>query len=210
MEILIIRHGQAVDDAPGVGDSGRWLTARGRKATRRVARWLVKRKDRRPAAIWTSPLVRAVQTAEILADAAGLDADVSVAPELSPGRDPADLMRALSQHRGAEPLVLVGHEPQLSALVTSLLGDATWLGATGADAEPRSKLWKSGVVALSWDGRGAAKLRFVFDPKEMSVVSRAGEKGAKATRAPKQKDVEAKAQAEPGAAERDREPAEQD
>lgn len=209
MEILIIRHGQAVDDAPGLGDSGRWLTARGRKATRRVARWLFKRKDRRPAAIWTSPLVRAVQTAEIIADA-GLNADVSVAPELSPGRDPAELMRALSQHRGAEPLALVGHEPQLSALVTSLLGDATWLAATGTEAEPRSKLRKSGVVALSWDGRGAAKLRFVFDPKEMSVVRRAGAKGTKAPRAPKQKDGEAKSQAEPGAAEREREAAEQD
>ncbi|HSN97514.1 MAG TPA: phosphohistidine phosphatase SixA [Candidatus Nanopelagicales bacterium] len=175
MEILIVRHGQAVDDAPGLGDSGRWLTARGREVSRRVARWLAKRKDRRPAAIWTSPLVRAVQTAEILAEAAGLSADVSVAPELSPGRDPVELMRLLSHHRGPEPLALVGHEPLLSSLVSSLLGDAVWSGVMLAEGgEPRPKLRKSGVAALCWDRRGAAELRFVLDPKEMTVVGRAG------------------------------------
>jgi phosphohistidine phosphatase len=160
MEILIIRHGHAVESAPGLGDSGRWLTGKGREVTRRVARWLVKSKDRRPAAIWTSPLVRAVQTAEIIAEIAALTDEVSVAAELSPGRAPADLLRLLSMHHGAAPLALVGHEPSLSQLARSLLGDA---------AEPL-RLKKAGVVAVSWDGRGPASLRFLLDPKEMSVT----------------------------------------
>jgi phosphohistidine phosphatase len=159
MEILIIRHGQAVDDAPGLGDSGRWLTGKGRKVTRRVARWLAKQKHRRPATIWTSPLVRSVQTAEIIAEAAGLTEGVSVVAELSPTRDTAELLRLLSLHQGGQPLALVGHEPSLSTLVTSLLGDVGWTG-----------LKKSGVVAVSWDGRGPGSLRFVLDLKAMKAA----------------------------------------
>lgn len=160
MEILVIRHGQAVDDAPGLGDAGRWLTGRGRKVTRRVARWLAKDKARRPAAIWTSPLVRSVQTAEIIAEAADLTDEVSVFAELSPSRDTAELLRLLSSHQGAQPLALVGHEPSLSTLVTSLLGDVGWTG-----------LRKSGVAAVSWDGRGPGGLRFILDPKAMKPVN---------------------------------------
>ncbi|WP_437619457.1 phosphohistidine phosphatase SixA [Sorangium sp. So ce1151] len=160
MEILIIRHGQAVDDAPDLGDAGRWLTGKGRKVTRRVAKWLAKQKDRCPAAIWTSPLVRSVQTAEIIAEAAELTDEVSVVAELSPSRDTAEILRLLAQHQGAQPLALVGHEPSLSTLVTSLLGDVGWTG-----------LKKSGVVAVSWDGRGPGVLRFALDLKSMKAVN---------------------------------------
>ncbi|MGK4002974.1 phosphohistidine phosphatase SixA [Sorangium sp. So ce1036] len=160
MEILIIRHGQAVDDAPDLGDAGRWLTGKGRKVTRRVARWLARREGRRPAAVWTSPLVRAVQTAEIIAEAAELTDEVSVVAALSPSRDTAEILRLLSQYQGAQPLALVGHEPSLSALLTALVGDVGWTG-----------LKKSGVVAVSWDGRGPGALRFVLDRKAMKAVS---------------------------------------
>src|SRR5437867_59338 len=114
MEILIIRHGEAVGEAPGLGDAGRFLTEKGRKVTRRVAQWLAKRSKRRPVAIWTSPLVRSVQTAEILAEVAGLDGEVVACAELSPGRDPGDLLNLLTTQNPKGPLALVGHEPSLS------------------------------------------------------------------------------------------------
>jgi len=113
----------------------------------------------------------------IVAGAAELTDQVTVVPELSPGRDPADLLRLLSSHRGPEPLALVGHEPQLSLLITSLIGEAAWAGLQGTDdAEARPKLKKSGVAAIRWDGRGSATLRFLLDPKEMSAVSGVGAK----------------------------------
>jgi phosphohistidine phosphatase len=164
MEILIIRHGQAVDDAPDLGDGGRWLTGKGRKVTRRVATWLAKRDERRPAALWTSPLVRAVQTAEIVAEAAGLTDEVAAVAELSPGHEPAEIIRRLSLYGGPGPLGLVGHEPLLSMVAASLLG------AGGADGEPSLHLKKSGVIGIVWDGRGRATLRFLLDPKEMRVA----------------------------------------
>jgi phosphohistidine phosphatase len=155
MEILLIRHGQAVDEAPGLGDAGRWLTAKGRKVTRKVARWLGENDRRRPAALWTSPLVRAVQTAEIVAAETRFKGELRACAQLSPGHDPGDLLKLLASETLEGPLALVGHEPSLSLIVTALLGD---IGFTGFK--------KSGVMGLSWtpSTMGAGKLRFVFDP----------------------------------------------
>ncbi len=157
MDILLIRHGQAVDEAPGLGDAGRWLTAKGRKVTRKVARWLAKSGKRRPAVIWTSPLVRAVQTAEIVAAKASYKGELRAISELTPGRDPGDLIRLLGESEAAGPLALVGHEPSLSLIAGALLGEASV-----------AALKKSGVMAISWsEGKGA--VRFVLDPAEMKA-----------------------------------------
>jgi phosphohistidine phosphatase len=170
MEMLLVRHGHAVDDAPGLGDAGRWLSARGRKVTRRVARWLAKSKKRRPVVIWTSPLVRAAQTAELLAAEAGYKGEVRALAELSPGRDPGDLIKLLTEERPEGPIAIVGHEPSLSMLAAALVGD---LGFGG--------FRKSGVLALTWEGGSGAggseagekgKARFLLDPAGMKVQKR--------------------------------------
>ncbi|HEY4116946.1 MAG TPA: phosphohistidine phosphatase SixA [Byssovorax sp.] len=155
MELFIVRHGEAVGEAPGLGDEGRFLTEKGRRVTRRVARFLAKKPGRRPAEIWTSPLVRAVQTAEILAEVSGVRAGVVAKAELAPGRDPGDLLALLAAHAPSGPIALVGHEPSLSVLASSLLGK----GFAG--------LRKSAVLALKWDGKEPAELRFLLDPKTL-------------------------------------------
>jgi phosphohistidine phosphatase len=156
MKILLVRHGQAVEEAPGLGDTGRWLTARGRKLTRKVARWLGKSGKRRPARIWTSPLVRAVETAEILAAEAGYRGEVEACGELAPGRDPGELIRRLAIASADGPLALVGHEPSLSLIASALLGVGV------------SSLKKSGVMGIDWD-EGSGKLWFVLDPAVMKA-----------------------------------------
>lgn len=159
MELLIVRHGDAVEDAPGLGDAGRWLTGKGRKVTRQVATWLSEVHARRPVEVWTSPLVRAVQTAEILAEAAELTDGVSVLAALSTNGDPRSVLRSVAQHHGHGPLALVGHEPSLSYLAVQLLGEVGWPGFK-----------KSGVLAVSWTGDGPAKFRFVLHPKDLRVI----------------------------------------
>src|SRR5262245_10247541 len=149
MEVLIIRHGDAVDSAPELGDGGRWLTGRGRKVTRQVADWLAERDEHRAVEIWPSPLVRAVQTAEIVASAARLTDEVAVVAALSTVGDPRAVRRALEHHKGHGPLARVGHEPSLSALARELLGEVGWPGFK-----------KSGVLAVSWKGHGHATFRF--------------------------------------------------
>lgn len=165
MELLLFRHGEAIESAPGLGDQGRWLTEKGRRTTRKVARFLDERASRRPATVWTSSLVRAVQTAEILAATIGVKGEVVVQPDLAPNGDPAELVRIVATFRGRGPLAIVGHEPSLSLIARHLLGDVPWPG-----------LKKSGVAAIglsaSQEDGGAleATFRWLLRPKGMEVV----------------------------------------
>jgi phosphohistidine phosphatase len=156
MIILLFRHGHAIDETPGLGDAGRALSGKGRKTTRKVARWLARRGKLRPTDIWTSPLVRAVQTAEIAAEALGLEDEVSVSADLSPGSSADDLMRKLAEHRGTGPLMLVGHEPDLSVVAALLLGERSYSG-----------LKKSGLLAIEWEGHGPGKIKLEKSPKDL-------------------------------------------
>jgi len=155
MILVLVRHAHAIEAVPGLADTDRWLSGKGRRAARKVGAWLAKPK-RRPIAIWTSPLVRAVQTAEILAGAFDLSESVSVCGELSPGRDPGDLLRVLAEHKQGSPLALVGHEPSLSLVATSLLSDPSWTGFR-----------KAGALAVEWSGSGKAERLYTVDPAEL-------------------------------------------
>lgn len=157
MLLLLIRHGHAVDDAPGLGDTGRWLTEKGRTTTHRVARRVRKLKKLRPATIWTSPLVRSVQTAEIFAAVIETEGEVRAVAELSPGRDPVDLITLLGVSPPPGPLALVGHEPSLSQILRVLVDE------TGIDG-----FKKSGVVAVEWEeGKGTVVL--ALNPSDKKV-----------------------------------------
>lgn len=158
MLVLLMRHGHAVDVAPGVGDAGRWLSKRGRKVTRKVARLLCDRRKRTPATIWTSPLVRAVQTAEIVAAEAGYKDEIRAVPELSLGRDPNDLVRIIADEMIEGPLLLVGHEPSLSLLASLLTNGAA----------PRH-LRKGEVLGLLFQRSSPCSLRFTIDPETLVI-----------------------------------------
>jgi phosphohistidine phosphatase len=157
MKILLMRHGEAVDQAAGMSDGDRWLTAKGRRVSREVAAEVVA--HTRPAAVWTSPLVRATQTAEILVHAAGLEGDVSVVREIATGEVDA-LVKRLREYEGEAPLALVGHEPTLSTLVMTLLGERRWNGFE-----------KSSVCALSLKrGETHARFEWMFLAKKLKLV----------------------------------------
>jgi phosphohistidine phosphatase len=74
-----------------------------------------------PSLILTSPLIRAVQTAEILADTLAFIGPLLVRNELRPGFDMEKLQDVLNEFQSADEVVFVGHEPDLSVLVTALL-----------------------------------------------------------------------------------------
>ena len=91
--------------------------------------------------IYTSPLVRAVQTAEILAGAIGLDEPVIVKPEIASPPTIRALVRMVEEVAGhVQGLAVVGHEPTLSAFARALLGG----GAAPAGMQ------KGAVLALSY------------------------------------------------------------
>ena len=118
IRLLVMRHGPAEPCGAG-GDAARRLSPDGRERTR-LATAALARILPVPGRIYTSPLPRARETAELLAAAFGTNAPV-VTPLLAPGFERARIANELAR-AGIEPLAIVGHEPDLSAFVGWLIG----------------------------------------------------------------------------------------
>jgi phosphohistidine phosphatase len=147
MRLYLVRHGIADERPPdgAGGDAKRPLSARGVARTRAAARGFAVccgPVDR----IVASPLVRAGQTARIMARTLRLRAGVETAAELLPEADPAATLAWLGTRR-EEALMLVGHMPHLEALAALLLA-----GRIGA----RLRFRKAGVCALETAAGAAA------------------------------------------------------
>lgn len=119
MELYFLRHGIAEDIAPDGGDGGRRLTEEGIAKMKAEARGLARLRLRLDVLL-SSPLVRARQTAEIVARA--LDLELQLAEALAPGCDATRLLELLAVHRGAQRVMVVGHEPDFSAMIGELTG----------------------------------------------------------------------------------------
>jgi len=118
MELYFFRHGEATPASVGGTDEARELTARGRQESRSMAEALL-RAGLRPEAIYTSPLVRARQTGEILGEVFGLPPQAD--ERLRCGAASGDV-QALAAERGLARIIFVGHEPDLSTIVRQLTG----------------------------------------------------------------------------------------
>lgn len=115
--VLLIRHAHADAEHPA-GDAARPLSQKGRRSFRRQAGKLAKRTSL--VGIMTSPFVRAVQTAEILADATGLTR-VEVDAELAATIATAEGLEAVARALGPG-WALVGHNPSLAECLRYMLG----------------------------------------------------------------------------------------
>lgn len=122
LKLYFLRHGQAGNRQDWQGDdSERPLTVEGKKRMQREA-----------AAIWrlelpldviiSSPLVRAAQTAEIVARARGSAARLVTDGRLAPGFGPKQLAAIVAEHRNVRGLMLVGHEPDFSETISQVTG----------------------------------------------------------------------------------------
>ena len=119
MRIYLVRHGDAIPEEEAGSDRDRWLSMRGREAARVLGR-LLREQGVTPDAIVTSPLPRAVQTAELVA--AGLDylGDIHSLRCLEPSGQPRVAAQAI--HAAGAAVVVVSHEPIISALGAFLVG----------------------------------------------------------------------------------------
>jgi phosphohistidine phosphatase SixA len=112
MRLFLVRHAEA---APGDPDELRPLTPAGRAVARDLGERLA---PEHPDAVVSSPLLRARETAEQIARAAGLTAEAD--DRLAPGATAEDLRAAVAE-RG-DTVVAVGHQPDCSAIVLTLTG----------------------------------------------------------------------------------------
>jgi phosphohistidine phosphatase len=161
LKLYLMRHGPAEEQADSGMDSDRALTASGRDRVRGVAKLLLAL-DEQPLQVMTSPLVRAVQTAEIVAVTTKLgdrEGNVQVRRELSPGGAGGKGLVASLASAGSKRVMLVGHEPDLSELVTALLPKGS----------PHA-FEKAMVVGFHvGPSGGQSRLRFVLDPRALKL-----------------------------------------
>lgn len=157
MQVFLIRHADAVDETLSLRDPMRHLTPRGRRQAIALGdrmRW----HDCVPTHIWTSPLVRAVQTAELVAAGLHADAPVEVEPSLAPDASAHDLVAALSALPDDAAVMLVGHEPSLSGIGALLTGDP--------DFESLGKAQAARIVD------GVARWRFAHDAEAPVAIGK--------------------------------------
>jgi phosphohistidine phosphatase len=152
MKLYLLRHGKA-GEAPR--DEDRELTSGGAKAIKKAAAFL-KDREAAPAAIWQSGLVRAEQSAKIVAKALGLKSRLSQHGGMAP-MDPVQAIRSqIEAFKG--DLMLVGHQPFLGSLVSLLV-----LGSVDREV---LDLRTSGVVCLETISKtgGFWKILWAWNP----------------------------------------------
>jgi phosphohistidine phosphatase len=153
--IILVRHAEAEDRALGKPDPERTLVDAGRNAARATGRALAALKVA-PQCVVTSPYPRAYETAEIIAHALRAPlADDSVLLGVEAGD-----LSALAERHG-DDLVLVGHEPDLSALIHAV---------TGA----RVSFPKAGAAALEPIAGQRAELRWFLRPRALALIAGSG------------------------------------
>jgi phosphohistidine phosphatase len=149
MQLYFLRHGEA--DWPGwtKPDDERPLTDFGKKEARQVARFLNRLKVK-PDLIVSSPLPRALQTAEAAAEQ--LKAKLRQDEALEPGFGISELSAVLKRHP-LKALMLVGHEPDFSSVISALTGGFI-------------KMSKAGVALIDIDlETEKGRLLWLFPPK---------------------------------------------
>ena len=167
MNLSFLRHGIAADaTAPGAaGDRERRLPDEGRKKTTRVAGGL-QRLGLAFDLILSSPLVRAKETAEIVATALGAKKSLKFSERLAPGGTLQGLVDELNRDHGrCEDVFLIGHEPDFSHHIAVLTTGRPTL---------QIEMKKAGLCRLQVDELRAgrcATLQWLVPPKLLARLS---------------------------------------
>jgi phosphohistidine phosphatase len=163
MRLLFVRHGIAEDrdaaESGGTPDEFRALTMEGRKRMKRIAAALHASVEDL-SLVATSPLLRAVQTAEILAREFG-GAPLVETQSLVPGAAPSTLLDWLREQGDGNAIALVGHEPDLGLWIS-------WACAGIRDSFVPLK--KGGACLIEFEEElqpGLAVLQWVLTPRQL-------------------------------------------
>ena len=156
MRFYFVRHGIAEDMVDS--DFARELTRRGRRRVATSAQ-VMKRLSIAPTRIYSSPRLRARQTAEIIAEALGLR--VSLAEEVNFGFDRGDITQLTKELSGDDEVMFVGHNPDMSLLVQQL---------TGVDVSMK----KGGLARVDTLGKNAChgELVWLIAPKVFDALAK--------------------------------------
>ena len=166
MRLYLMRHADAVPHGtPGyLSDAQRPLTGEGRAQARGVASGL-KRLDVELGMVLTSPYVRAIQTAEEFIRAWGGRLAIKELDALRSEVDPKMTSLALKRTDIDGDLLLVGHEPHLSAWIAELVSSTS---------HAHCVMKKAGVACVEIErippARGSGMLRWLMTPKSLMLL----------------------------------------
>lgn len=165
IELYLVRHAIAAERGPKYPDDRlRPLTVAGSKKFAASVPGLIEM-DVTIDFVLTSPLVRARETAQLLAAGLKPKPAISEIEALSPGSRPQAVIEAIKAHsKRHRRLALVGHEPDLGELAARLLG-----------ARGMVEFKKGGVCLIDVDGAtpgGPGTLRWMLTPKALRALAR--------------------------------------
>lgn len=164
MDVYILRHGKAEDAGPGMGDADRRLTKKGHEEIAAAGSWMAAQ-DLRFDLIAASPLLRAQETAVLVAEVLNIRDRLVIWNVLAPGGNPETVCRLISRHQGISSILLVGHEPLLSSLISRIItGDenAGIVMSKGALAKVRE---------FSYTGHPSGELVWLITAKQMAGIT---------------------------------------
>lgn len=132
-DVFLIRHAMAINASVDVRGPQRHLTELGREQARALGdrlRW----HDCEPTHIWSSPLVRAMQTAELVAAGVHATCAIETVEGLAPGNEPIRIVEALAKLPDDALVMLFGHEPLIAMIGGLLTGTADFPAIDRAEA----------------------------------------------------------------------------
>ncbi len=167
MELYILRHGEAGKSLSSGGrDSERALTVSGKEEILEIAGALAKL-DVKFDFVATSPLKRAVQTAEVVTNELKVKkGKVEEWNELKPEGSRPELYRKLSQFKQESSVLVVGHEPYLSTMISELV----FGNGTGGIVLKKAGLAKIGLTTLQPKPKG--ELRWLLTPRHLKMIAK--------------------------------------
>jgi phosphohistidine phosphatase len=163
--LLLLRHAIAEDGGRGGDDAARRLTGEGKRKLREVVAGM-RALELAVDVVLTSPLVRARETAQIVAEAYDLP-EPEIVRALAPGGGPDAVLTALGGYAASTALVLVGHQPDLGELASTLLA-----GTPGLVPLPFKKAGLAAITVASHPPRGAGHLEFFLKPGQLRRIGR--------------------------------------
>ncbi len=163
MDIILVRHGIAVNRSEVENDEKRWLTKEGKLKTVRAAQGLGAL-GVRPDLICSSPLTRAMQTAEIISQVLSSFIPLSTTSALAPRGTPEQIIRWLS-HRTEKCIMLVSHMPNVAEAASVFCTDSHDLNIL---------FKKAAACRCSFAGKPAraeARLDWLLQPKQLRQLA---------------------------------------
>ncbi len=154
--IVLLRHGIAEPHGARENDDDRVLTATGERRMKQIGRGLA-RFFPKAEVVYTSPLLRCMQTAEWVVKAYRKPSIMRAAGALKPGAG-VDAIRTLIMSSEARRVICVGHEPSLSTAM---------LAITNLSSDGAIELRKGGCYGLRLRADGSATLEWMLRPRVM-------------------------------------------